>query len=95
MALPLRRVAMCQPEVAGWSEGVEGWEALGYFHPPMPSLAAAQHYAVIKALENAGAEILFLPGGEGAGAELTLDAVYAHDASLVTDHGAILTRWVW
>ena len=37
-------------------------------------------------LSQAGAEVLCLPAPES----LTLDAVYAHDASLATDYGLIL-----
>jgi len=35
---------------------------------------------------DAGAEVLFLPAADA----LTLDAVYAHDASLATDYGLVL-----
>jgi N-dimethylarginine dimethylaminohydrolase len=41
---------------------------------------------MVAVLEAAGAEVHFLPSGDG----LTLDAVYAHDASFPTDHGMIL-----
>ena len=50
--------------------------------------AAEQHAALRRRLEDAGCEVLRL----GASPGLTLDAVYAHDASIVTDEGAILFR---
>lgn len=89
MSGPLMRVLVCCPEAAGWehwaADGETGWRALGYLHAPAASLAGSQHRHLVKALEEAGAEVLCLPSAEG----LTPDAVYAHDASLVTDHGAI------
>ena len=43
---------------------------------------------VLRRLEEAGVELLWLPDGDG----FSLDAVYTHDASLMTDAGAILMR---
>ena len=84
MAAPLRRVIVCQPKVAGWDQPSD-WEKLGYFHQPEPSLAEAQHDGLIGALEKAECEIVFLESAAG----LSLDAVYAHDASIMTNEGAI------
>ena len=39
-------------------------------------------------LEDTGAEIVCLPAADG----LSLDTVYVHDASFITDHGALLMR---
>jgi N-dimethylarginine dimethylaminohydrolase len=84
----LERVLVCSPQVAGWGEDarVSAWQSLGYRHRPLPGDAAAQHGALVKTLEESGAEVMFLPG-DGA---LTLDAVYTHDASFPTNHGMVL-----
>jgi len=90
MSGPLRRVLVCSPETAGWKdpERASRWRALGYFHELDGATAGAQHNALRGELESAGAEVLSLPGGDG----LSLDAVYAHDASFITDDGAIGLR---
>lgn len=86
----LRRVMVCAPKVAGWTrpEGVAQWKMLGYSHEPNFALAQAQHDTLRRELEAAGAEVIALPVGNG----FTLDAVYAHDPSLMTDWGAICMR---
>jgi N-dimethylarginine dimethylaminohydrolase len=83
----LRRVMVCAPKEAGWTrpEGVAEWKHLGYGHEPNGALGQAQHEALRRELEAAGAEVILLPDGGG----FTLDAVYAHDPSLMTDWGAI------
>lgn len=90
MVAPLRRVLICTPEAAGWPEEGKSrqWRDLGYIREPDAALASAQHGELRAALEEAGAEVLELPPA----ADLTLDAVYAHDASLVADSGAVLLR---
>ncbi len=90
MTAPLRRVAVCTPKTAGWlvRKRVAQWSALGYRHKPEFAAAQKQHDALCKALADFGAEVLPLPEDDG----YTLDAIYPHDASLVTDHGAILLR---
>lgn len=90
MVAPLRRVLVCEPAAVGWSapEGSRRWRALGYAHEPDAAAAQAQHNALLRELEAAGAEVLRLRPGEG----LSLDAVYVHDASLMTDQGAICLR---
>ncbi len=84
----LLRVMVCPPENAGW--GVLGkaaaWQKLGFQHAPDFRVAQRQHKILCELLGEAGAEVLRLPSSES----LTLDAVYAHDASLATDHGLIL-----
>lgn len=85
MAGVLRRVLVCRPESAGWGSA-SSWRELGYFHEPDFLKAAAQHDQLVGALRDAGAEVVELPRGPG----LSLDAVYAHDASFPTDHGMIL-----
>lgn len=86
MAAPVKRVLVCSPETAGWKTPGSSWRELGYFHSPDAGLASEQHRRLVGVLESVGAEVHFLPGGEG----LTLDAVYAHDASFPTDQGMIL-----
>ena len=80
----LRRVALCAPESAGWDQGGESWRELGYHHAPDSGCAQRQHAELRRELEAAGAEVIAV---EGNG--LSLDAVYVHDPSLVTDYGAI------
>lgn len=90
MVEPLRRVLVCSPQSAGWgnTERVVKWKELGFQHAPDLNKSQAQHHGFVRELEAAGAEILEL----GASAEFSLDAVYAHDASLITDFGLILMR---
>ncbi len=88
MARPLRRVLLCEPEVAGWADPERSarWQDLGYLHRPQADLASRQHAELRRLLGDAGAELLSLPAEDG----LSMDAVYSHDASLATDHGMIL-----
>jgi len=90
MVDPLQRVLVCSPRAAGWHqpERVALWRDLGFHHAPDFAQAQAQHEALRRELMNAGAEVLDLPGADG----LSLDAVYAHDASLPTDFGLIVMR---
>lgn len=90
MVTPLRRVMVHSPEASGWfrTEQTRRWRELGYLHEPDAAAAQAQHDRLQAELTAVGAEVLSL--GEGAG--LSLDAVYAHDASLVTNYGAICLR---
>jgi N-dimethylarginine dimethylaminohydrolase len=83
----LRRVLVCTPEAAGWNspECSARWKELAFQHPPDFSRAKDQHAALRRELESAGVEVTLLP----ASTQLTLDAVYTHDPSLLTDFGAI------
>jgi N-dimethylarginine dimethylaminohydrolase len=87
MVATLRSVMVCSPRAAGWddAERVADSGKLGFAHPPDCSRAQEQHDALCQVLEHAGAEVLHLKTEP----ELTLDAVYAHDASLPTDFGLI------
>ena len=84
----LRRVLVCSPANAGWSNAKEvaRWRELGFHHQPSGRAAQTQHEGLCRELQAAGAEIFHLP----ASGELSLDAVYTHDASLLTDFGVIL-----
>jgi N-dimethylarginine dimethylaminohydrolase len=86
----LQKVIMCSPRTAGWNQAERsaGWRDLGFHHRPDFVKAQAQHDALVRELETAGAEVLDLPPAE----DLSLDGVYAHDASLLTDFGVIIMR---
>lgn len=86
----LHRVLVCSPRAAGWNqpERVSAWRELGFHHAPAFEKAQLQHAALASELERAGAEVVELPSGN----DLSLDAVYTHDASLPTDFGLILMR---
>jgi N-dimethylarginine dimethylaminohydrolase len=86
----LERVAVCSPRAAGWNqpERASHWQKLGFQHSPDFAAAQAQHEALCGELESAGAEVIEIPPSAG----LTLDAVYAHDASFLTDFGAVVLR---
>jgi len=90
MVDPLRRVTVCSPKIAGWNkpERVARSKDLGFLRPPDYAKAQAQHEALCHQLKSAGAEVLELPPSH----EITLDAVYAHDAALPTDYGLIVMR---
>lgn len=81
----IQRVLVCAPRTASWAEA-GSWKSLGYFREPDIARAEAQHARLVERLESAGAEVHFLPRDP----RLTLDSVYAHDASFPTDHGMIL-----
>jgi N-dimethylarginine dimethylaminohydrolase len=86
----LKRVLLCAPEAAGWNDAQRLARSadLGFPRPPAFQAAEEQHRALCRILEESGAEISYLP----ASPELTLDAVYTHDASLLTDFGMIAMR---
>jgi N-dimethylarginine dimethylaminohydrolase len=86
----LQRVLVCSPRTAGWNrpERIERWRELGFHHAPDFEQAQSQHDALVSDLKNAGAEVVELPQDD----QLSLDAVYAHDASLPTDFGLVLMR---
>ena len=86
----LERVLVCSPRTAGWNrpERAAHWQALGFQHAPDFAKAHAEHEALCRELETAGAEVVeMLPAPN-----LSLDAVYTHDASLPTDYGLIVMR---
>jgi N-dimethylarginine dimethylaminohydrolase len=84
----LLRVMVCSPENAGWdrADRTANWETLGFHHAPDFTHAQAQHDALCGLLKKSGAEIVYLPPNDN----LSVDAVYTHDASLPTNHGLIL-----
>jgi N-dimethylarginine dimethylaminohydrolase len=84
----LLRVMVCSPASAGWNvpRKAAAWQELGFQHAPDFVLAQNQHEVLREMLRESGAEVVCLPPAES----LTLDAVYAHDASLATDDGLVL-----
>ncbi len=86
----LERVMVCSPRTAGWNQPdrTAHWQQLGFHHAPDFAQAQAQHEALCRELKSEGAEILEMP----AAPDLSLDAVYTHDASLPTDYGLIVMR---
>jgi N-dimethylarginine dimethylaminohydrolase len=84
----LLRVMVCPPRNAGWDTSAKAaaWRELGFQHAPDFAAAQSQHEILCRLLRESGAEVVSLPASES----LTLDAVYAHDASLATDRGLIL-----
>jgi len=90
MVGPLQRVMVCSPSTAGWNDParVGRWRELGFHHAPEYAQAQVQHDSLCRELAASGAELLEMPGA----AEVSLDAVYAHDASFATDYGLILMR---
>jgi N-dimethylarginine dimethylaminohydrolase len=86
----LERVLICSPRTAGWNdpERQAHWPALGFHHAPDVAEAQSQHEALCRELKTECAEVIDLPPAPN----LSLDAVYTHDASLATDYGLIVMR---
>jgi N-dimethylarginine dimethylaminohydrolase len=87
---PLQRVLVCSPRTADWHqpERAAHWQELGFHHAPDFATAQAQHEILCRELETSGAEVVELSPAN----DLSLDAVYTHDASLATDFGLIVMR---
>ena len=90
MVAPLRSVLVGPPDAAGWGDAgrVGAWRSLGYARPPSAAAARKEHQALRAALRDAGADLIDLPASD----DLSLDAVYTHDASFMTERGAIILR---
>jgi N-dimethylarginine dimethylaminohydrolase len=86
----LERVVVCSPRAAGWNqpERIVVWKDLGFHRAPDFAIAQSQHEALCRELKAAGAEVLGLTPAP----DLSLDAVYTHDASFPTDYGLIVMR---
>ena len=88
MVAPLRRVLVCSPKAAGWDQPnrIAQWRELGFHHMPDVAKAQVQHDILRRELQSTGAEVIDL----SPSSDLSIDAAYAHDASLATDFGMIL-----
>ncbi|HUB03259.1 MAG TPA: arginine deiminase family protein [Terriglobales bacterium] len=93
----LKQVLVCSPQGAGWdrAEKAAAWLQLGFHQAPNFRVAQSQHEELCRLLEDAGAEVVFLPHkpvpiADAPADSVTLDAVYTHDASFPTDFGLIL-----
>jgi N-dimethylarginine dimethylaminohydrolase len=86
----LQRVMVCSPRTAGWNlpDRTAKWQELGFQHAPDFARAQEEHEILCRELKSADAEIIELPPAPN----LSLDAVYAHDASFATDFGLIIMR---
>src|SRR5581483_10339523 len=85
---PLSRLVMKHPREAFISQAVidRQWRGLNFTAPPEFSRAIEEFEQLLDTIAGAGAEVLLLPSDEG----LTLDSIYARDASIVCPHGTIL-----
>jgi N-dimethylarginine dimethylaminohydrolase len=90
MVGPLWRVLVCSPRNAGWNDPAQAarWHELGFRRAPDFAQAQIQHETLCRELKEADADVVELPAAQ----ELSLDAVYTHDASLATDFGLIVLR---
>jgi len=81
---------VCSPRAAGWNqpERLARWDELGFHHEPDFAAAQLQHETLCRELQSAGSEVVELPPAP----DISLDAVYTHDASLPTDYGLIVMR---
>jgi N-dimethylarginine dimethylaminohydrolase len=64
------------------------WERLTYRSPPDFARAVKEYELFIDALASQGAEVIYAGSGDG----LSMDSLYARDASIICDRGAILCR---
>ncbi len=86
----LRRVLVCPPRAPAWKDARQKarWRELGFMHSPDFEGARRQHEEMVRQLHEAGCQVLHLFPTQ----RLTLDGVFVHDASLITDWGAICLR---
>jgi len=86
----LTRVVVKRPEEAFGSTAAisEQWRDLAYTRPPDLDGASREHKHLVALLRASGAEVLYLP----ADPETGIDSIYAHDAVLMTDAGAVILR---
>jgi N-dimethylarginine dimethylaminohydrolase len=86
----LTRVVVKRPEEAFRSASAieREWRDLAYTRPPDLDRAASEHKQFVSLLSAAGAEILYLPPDSRTG----MDSIYAHDAVLMTNEGAIILQ---
>ena len=94
----IRRALLVSPDAAGWARGGDrsgaaSWRDLGYRHAPDVAAARRQHEQVRAALREGGVDLVAPePPETPAASDLSLDAVYCHDASFPTPRGIVLMR---
>jgi N-dimethylarginine dimethylaminohydrolase len=90
MVARLERVLVCSPHTAGWHQPEQAarWQELGFVRTPDFQKAQTEHERLCRELEFVGAEVIEVP----AAFDVSLDAVYVHDASFITDFGLIAMR---
>ena len=86
----LKKVAVRRPTDSFVSDAKldAEWKDLNYHSRPDLENSIAEFNAVEKVLKAAGAEVIALPAADG----LTLDAIYTHDALVVTPRGLVRPR---
>ncbi len=86
----LKRVAIRDVDTAFVSDAKidAEWRDLNYHSRPDLALARKQYAAFEQVLKSSGAEVIKLPADPG----LTLDAIYTHDALVVTPNGLVMPR---
>ena len=62
------------------------WKELNYHAAPDFDRAVDEFDGFVELLQSEGANVIFAPGQVGA----TLDSIYARDAAIITDNGAVL-----
>lgn len=87
---PLKTVAVRGPAQAFVSDGKidAEWKDLNYHSRPDLENARREFAAAEKILSGTGAEVIHFPAADG----LTLDALYTHDALVITPRGIVLPR---
>jgi N-dimethylarginine dimethylaminohydrolase len=86
----LKKVAVRRPADSFVSDGKldAEWKDLNYHSRPDLQNSIREFGVVEAALKSVGAEVIALPAAEG----LTLDAIYTHDALVVTPRGLVKPR---
>eukprot|EP00762_Andalucia_godoyi_P008082 ANDGO_02149.mRNA.1 Uncharacterized protein YkgA len=93
---PLRRVLVCQPQDLYNPSRLQQWKALGFREAVDPQLAQQQHSQFVSELKSRGIQVDFLPiltseeCVNDFGQDVSIDALYAHDACFMTPAGMIL-----
>jgi N-dimethylarginine dimethylaminohydrolase len=86
----LERVVVKHPREAFVSDEAcaAQWKSLDFSAAPMLARAVEEYEAFLRILQDAGAQVDFLPADE----RTNLDSIYARDASIVCSRGIILGR---
>jgi len=87
---PLSLVLLKHPRDAFISEAAiaSQWQRLGFVAAPDLAKACAEFDALVDLLQSAGAEVQLLPRDDAT----SLDSLYARDAAIMCDRGAIICR---